>query len=75
MHKLDSKMENKFYVNLPQPIIKNIQRNSICTFNSKVKKQECGYAQKYIYLYIYKNVYFCICNELLVVTFSKLKLN
>ena len=73
MHKLDSKMENKFYVNLPQPIIKNIQRNSICTFNSKVKKQECGYAQKYIY--INKNVYFCICNELLVVTFSKLKLN
>ena len=40
MYKLDNKMENKVYgKKRPQPINKNIQRNSICTFYGKVKKK------------------------------------
>ena len=56
MYKLDSKMEHKFYVNLPQPVIKNIQRNSICTFSGKVKKNKSAIMHRNIY--IYKNVFF-----------------
>ena len=50
MYKLDSKMEHKFYVNLPQPVIKNIQRNSICTFSGKVKKNKSAIMHRNIYI-------------------------